>query len=265
MPPACERGNGRGERLVARAGIGARAVERKSRTAIGTGERFGMEAPIERVLVFAPAARTEREARHRGVRPIVGQGLDDRVARSALRAIREGIAIAACGRILQFLGAKRATERIRRQMHVCGLAVRARENPEIARAFDRGRRRGREPRPRERRRLADQRGLVAAEVRRRPFDVNDDLARAVAHPARELQRTREPIDEGPKADALHLPADDEAPRARLEPRRQYRAGPGPCTACLSPEAHQMRHAPSSETMQGPTGSRGVQARPNSTH
>ena len=76
---------------------------------------------------------------------------------------------------------------------------------------------------------------------------------------------RDPIDERPKADALDAAA--ETPGSRLHAtsgfgrhrfaQRQHLAPAG----LRTPLDHQMRQAPSSDTMHGPIGVRGVQARP----
>ena len=71
------------------------SVNAEVRAADRARDRLGMESAIERILVLAPALGAEREARHAGVRPVVGQRLDQRVARAALRAVDERIAVAA--------------------------------------------------------------------------------------------------------------------------------------------------------------------------
>ena len=42
----------------------------------------------------------------------------------------------------------------------------------------------------------------------------EHLARAIAHPATQIEHARDPVDEGPKADTLHPAADDNAPRTQ---------------------------------------------------
>ena len=63
--------------------------------------------------VFRGARRAQREARHRRVRPIVGQRVDQRVTRPALRAVDERIAISAVARIVEFAPAVLAHEVVR--------------------------------------------------------------------------------------------------------------------------------------------------------
>ncbi len=94
----------------------------KRGTAGGTRQGLGVKTPIERVGVFGGALRAQREAIERGIRPIVGHGADQRVARSALRAIDEWVAVAARRRVAEFRQALIAGEQIRRHMHVRLLA-----------------------------------------------------------------------------------------------------------------------------------------------
>ena len=82
-----------GDRLLER--------HRELRPADGAGDWLGVEAPVERVLVLAAAVGAEREAGHRRVRPVVGDGADDREPGPALRAVDERVAMAAVGRVEQ--------------------------------------------------------------------------------------------------------------------------------------------------------------------
>ncbi len=67
-----------------------------------TGDRLGVETPVGRIFVLGPALGAHRKAGHRRPRSIVGQPLDDRPARAAVRAIRERITVASLGRVLDF-------------------------------------------------------------------------------------------------------------------------------------------------------------------
>ena len=69
--------------------------EGEMRTAGRAGHRFGVEAAVQRVLVLAPAGRAQRKAVHGRVGPVVGQRLDQRIARPALRAVDEGVTVPA--------------------------------------------------------------------------------------------------------------------------------------------------------------------------
>ncbi len=101
-PPVQERRRGGEERLVvAGERLAGAAPEREARPARRARGRLGVEAPVARLLVLAAAVGAEREAAHRRVRPVVRQRADDGEARAAVRAVQEGIAIPAIGRVVQ--------------------------------------------------------------------------------------------------------------------------------------------------------------------
>jgi hypothetical protein len=58
-----------------------------------------VEAAVERVVVLARAVLAHGEAAHGGERPVVGERLDDRVARPAVGAVDERVAVPAVGRV----------------------------------------------------------------------------------------------------------------------------------------------------------------------
>ena len=87
-------------RVVRGEHITGRAPQFEMRAAGGAGVRLGVEPAVTRVLVFSPAGVAHREPGHGGVGPVVGEGPDDREARSAVRAVRKGIAVAAIRRII---------------------------------------------------------------------------------------------------------------------------------------------------------------------
>ncbi len=131
--------------------------ELQMRTAHRAGNRLGMKAAVERVFVFTPAIRAQGEIAHRGVGTIVGQGGDQRVARTALSTVDEGIAVAAVGRVVQFGQAVGTDESIDWQMDVGGRTRLAVEDGKRFGVF--GRAGGDRERAggRQRRRLAQQR------------------------------------------------------------------------------------------------------------
>ena len=105
-------------RRVARDARAPRFDERQVRPADRTRHRLGVETAIERVLVLATARGAQRESRHAGVCTVVGQRLDQRVARAALRAVDERIAVAAIGRIGELRHAIVAGEEVGRHRHL---------------------------------------------------------------------------------------------------------------------------------------------------
>ena len=95
----------RRDRILDRDRLAVRPQQREPWPADGAGVRLRVEPAIERIVVFLLARRALPEARHAGVGPVVGQGSGDRVARSAVRAVGEGIAPAAILRIKHLVNA----------------------------------------------------------------------------------------------------------------------------------------------------------------
>ncbi len=69
--------------------------ERDTGPALEAGIGLGVEAPVERIGVLGSAALAHGEGRHGGGGAVVGQVVDDGEARPAVRAVDEGIAVAA--------------------------------------------------------------------------------------------------------------------------------------------------------------------------
>ena len=77
---------------VARNRTAGSVSENEFRSAYGTGIGLRVEAPIERIFVFAQTVGAHRKPCHRGLRTVVGERMRDREARSAVRAVCEGVA-----------------------------------------------------------------------------------------------------------------------------------------------------------------------------
>ena len=77
---------------------GRRVQQREPRAARGARDRLGVEAPVRRVLVLAPAVVAHRERAHRRPLAVVGQRLDDREPRAAVGAVDERVAVAPVAR-----------------------------------------------------------------------------------------------------------------------------------------------------------------------
>ena len=183
---------------------------RQSWPAGGAGDRLGVEAAVERVLVLAAAVGTEREPGHRGVGPVVRNRADDREARPALRAVDERIPVAAIGRVEELAQAVVARRDVGRdQRRPSG--SHAVDDPELGLA-DRGQRLGRHRLdPGERGRAFLQRDREAIELI--AFDLDQHPVAVVQHVAAKAVLAGEAVDEGPEADAL-----DDAPRPVPAPR-----------------------------------------------
>jgi hypothetical protein len=75
-----------------------------------------MKAAVGGIAVFGEACVAQREARHRRLRAVLRNALDNRQARPAMGAIRKGIAIAPFTGIKHFGGAGRAKGRVGRHL-----------------------------------------------------------------------------------------------------------------------------------------------------
>ncbi len=78
------------------------------RAAGGAGDRLGMEAAVQRVVVFVMAVGAHLEGSHSGLRSVVGDVFDDGEARAAVGAVDEGVAVTAVGGVEELAQAVRA-------------------------------------------------------------------------------------------------------------------------------------------------------------
>ena len=202
--------DGRGDgRLVPIRCSSAAFGELEVRPADRACDRLGMETAIERILVLAPALGAELEARHAGVRPVVRQRLDQRVAWPALRAVDERVTVAAVAGIRELAHAVVAREEVRGHgnLRPVGRAALGDEEAAIDRGLpagdlaDRG--------PRERRGAADDIRREGRHARGRAADHDLDVAAQVAHVSVEQVLVGEPEDERTEADPLHPAGHDE--------------------------------------------------------
>ena len=90
------------------AGRRHRAVQVEPRSAHVAGVGLRVEAPVRGVDVLRAAFRTHLERLHRRGGPVVGQRLDDREARAAVRAVRERVAVPPVRRVGQLREARGA-------------------------------------------------------------------------------------------------------------------------------------------------------------
>ncbi len=179
---------------------------RELRPAGGTGRRLSVKAAIERILVLGSAGRAERKARHRRVLPVVGEIADDREARTAVRAVREGIAEAAVRRVEDLREAVGARPDVGQDEDRFDSSRAARFDAK--RLFSGGW----EPRlenlvnpcPR-RRRFAQPRPERGDPVRL-SLHLQEESASVVAHPAAEAEARRDAVHVRPESHALYGPA-----------------------------------------------------------
>ncbi len=137
-------------------------------SALGTGVGLRMEAPVPGVVVLAPARVAHDEARHRRRRPVVRHAQHDRVARAAVRAVRERVAVAPVGRIVDLGEAVGARRGVDAHGHCsCRTRIVARHDAERARpAEGLGVLERHRPHRRERRRVLDEEPRQFRDARR---------------------------------------------------------------------------------------------------
>ena len=85
-----------------RIGAPSAVDEPELRAAVPAGIGLGVEAAVEWIVVLGLAGGAHFEARHRGLRAVVGDAAGDGEARAAVGAIEKWIAVAAVGGIEQF-------------------------------------------------------------------------------------------------------------------------------------------------------------------
>jgi hypothetical protein len=90
-----------GNRILARQEIAAVVQKLKLWAADPAGVGLGMEAAVQRVVIFLPTQGAHRKNAHRGMHTVVGDFLHDRETGATIRAIDEGVPVAAVRRIQQ--------------------------------------------------------------------------------------------------------------------------------------------------------------------
>ncbi|CAM2154283.1 hypothetical protein PT2222_300012 [Paraburkholderia tropica] len=193
--------------------IAARAAQRcfemHTRSADGARDQFGVKAPVRGIGVVGGAIGARRERRHARVGAVERQRARDGVARAAIAATVQRVAMAAVARVEDLreagvadciVGCHFAVARVRLAAFD-DTKTRARRRIERLRAFGIDR-----IDARERRRFLCERCAKRAQRRARALHVDPHGARVVAHLARQAEALREPPDERSEPDALHDPA-----------------------------------------------------------
>ncbi len=169
--------------------------------------RLRMEPPVARILVLSPAGVAHLEAGHGGERPVVRHAPHDREPRTAVRAVRERIAIAAIRRVQQLsqaLGAGRRVGRDQRQRLATG---RRRGDPELRATRDGGVVADHALDVRQRGRLAHHAPGEGLDRVDGALDLQQHAPLVVQHPPAEAQLGCEPKDKRPEPDSLHRSRD----------------------------------------------------------
>ena len=182
--------------------------ERELRAAVPAGVGLGVEAAVGGIVVLGLAGGAHLEARHGGLRAVVGNAAGDGVARAAVGAVEKGIAIAAVR------GREQFAEAVGTGGGVCGNSRRyAAEDfaGNDAEARFAGGMRSRAPRrSRCARAAAPQSGGATRNASIeccRTFDFDGDAVGVVADEAGQMFFRSKAIDKGTKSDALHNAAD----------------------------------------------------------
>ncbi len=194
--------------------------EREPGAARGARVRLRVVAPILDVLVLVRAGGAHREALHRGLRPVVRHVADDRVARPAMGAVDERVAVTAVGQVPELPQAVGADVRVGRDERVGAAQIHAAADLEVV--VSRG---GLGERlladardPRERRRRLDERAQERLDRLVAGLQLEQHAAGVVEDPAARPDGAGEPVHEGPEADALDDARDPESAGHDHRPR-----------------------------------------------
>ncbi len=177
-------------------------LEPDAGTALGTGDRLGMEAAVGRIVILRRAGVAHGEPAHGRIRPVIGQAQGDGEAGTAVRAVDEGVARPAVGRVGHLGQAVVAHGDVGRDEGPCGALGGALDDAEAALVGGRalhcvdgedlrqGRSLGDQPRPK-----ALDGGGGPLHLHEHPFGV-------VSHVAGEPELRGEAVHEGPEPDPL---------------------------------------------------------------
>ncbi len=202
------------------------------RTTHRAGVRLGVEAAVERVVVLALTGVAHHEVAHRRVRAVVRQLVDDAVARPAVGAVDERVAVAAVVRVEQFAAARLAegdvghhdgARMVRDLALVDGeFGQPGRVEPRAFDALNGG----------PRRTFPLEGDAEVVELRPLAFHLDDDAVRGVVHPAAQLPFVGEAVDEGAEAHPLHRAAHDQPQPLSHAASRPGRPATRPIRRCL---------------------------------
>ncbi len=205
-----------------------------------------MEPAVRRVRVLRRACVAERERSHRRPGAVVGQLVDDRGPRPAVRAVREWVAVPPVGRIGDLRKAFVAGRDVRRKEPVHGGGVDALVDREVRREAGRGARVERHPgyslHPRTRRRIRPEAPGEGVERAAGSGGLDLDAAGGVPDPAGEPELGCEAPHERPEPDALDHALDRQGAGAGTTPAHARGGVPAPL-AGVDGCAHAHRMAP----------------------
>ncbi len=178
-----------------------RRGEPKAWPADRAGVGLGMEPAAGGIVVLGPAGGAHGKRCHGGERSVVGDAGDDGVARAAVGAVDEGVAVAPVCRVKQLSETVRANIAVGRY-HGPAFATSAGKNGEpglprrnLLRATEFGYHRQRRCFGRDR--LAKRRQIL-----RLPFRFDLNAAAGIAHPSPQAMFVGKPVDKGTKPNPL---------------------------------------------------------------
>ena len=208
--PREQRRHGGAERVGDALRAAARVEPGQARPAGRAGVRLRVEAAVLRIRVLAPARGAHLEARHAGGRAVVGDVEGDAEARSAVRAVEEGVAVAAVARIAQLRQAGLAGGEVARDRGAPRATAAARGDREARRRFARDGGPAQLADAGRRRRSGAQQPAEGREPRARSEHLDRDAGGVVAHAARHSGPPGQPVHPGAEAHPLHGAADLDA-------------------------------------------------------
>ena len=188
---------------------------RQPRAARRTGIRLRVEAAIGRRAILSLALRAQRETGHRRVRAVVRHVADDRVARAAVRAVSEGVAVTAIVGIERLRETLRTGREIGRNGHAPFGRVGARRDREFGDVLRWQRRNRQRLDARGRRCVVPETAHELFELLVLAEDVDGHAARGIRDLAAHTARGGDAIDPRPEADTLYCAADLDPPSFQL--------------------------------------------------
>ena len=193
---------------VARQPAALSVEEEGLRPADGAAVRLRVVAPVFYVLKLRLAVRAHRKLRHGGVRPVIGDGFNNRESRPAVGAVYEGVSVPPVGRVEQLAQAVRADARVRRNERPHPLTALARDDAEPLKVLSPLHGAGLHGLDeRQRRRLLPQRGQKRLKRRLLSLELEPGAVCGVPHPARQAVLLHQPVYERTEPNSLYYSAD----------------------------------------------------------
>ena len=190
-------------RAVHIVGVGAR-LPGQLRAAHRARVGLGVKAAVGGVVVLGLTSRAHRKASHRRGGPVVRNTQHDRVARTAVGAVGEGVAMPAIAWVVDLREAVVADGRVDADRHVGRPGIVALDDAEPGISTGWLQNLGDDPgNARQRRRIIDQPARQLGDPLGRAFDLDQHAGAVVQHVAGQAECNCMPVHERPEPDALH--------------------------------------------------------------